>query len=74
MIEEITRALQNLGDITGREQAAYCIALRSLETLEKMAGDPATKILLPTEIVAQIHQMRQMVGTVVGQELFALRG
>jgi regulator of protease activity HflC (stomatin/prohibitin superfamily) len=74
VIEEITRALQNLGDITGREQAAYCIALRSLETLEKMAGDPATKILLPTEIVAQIHQMRQMVGTVVGQELFALRG
>lgn len=60
VIEEITAGFQSVG-IRDGIQAPYIIALRSLETLEKMAADPATKILLPYDVLHQIKDLRQVV-------------
>ena len=60
IIEEITAGFRNVG-IRDGIQAPYIIALRSLETLEKMAGDPATKILLPSDMMNRIRDLRQIV-------------
>ena len=60
IIEEITAGFRSVGVADGI-QAPYIIALRSLETLEKMAADPATKILLPYDMMNQIQGLRQVV-------------
>jgi regulator of protease activity HflC (stomatin/prohibitin superfamily) len=60
IIEEITAGFRSVGVADGI-QAPYIIALRSLETLEKMAADPATKILLPHDMMNQIQGLRQVV-------------
>jgi len=60
IIEEITAGFRSVGVADGI-QAPYIIALRSLETLEKMAADPATKILLPYDMMGQIQGLRQVV-------------
>lgn len=60
IIEEITAGFRSVG-VTDGIQVPYVIALRSLETLEKMAADPATKILLPTDMMNQLQGLRQIV-------------
>ena len=60
IIEEITAGFRSVGVRDG-VQVPYIIALRSLETLEKMAADPATKILLPNDVMNQIKDLRQVV-------------
>ena len=60
IIEEITAGFRSVG-VTDGIQAPYIIALRSLETLEKMAADPATKILLPNDMMNQLQGLRQIV-------------
>jgi regulator of protease activity HflC (stomatin/prohibitin superfamily) len=60
IIEEITAGFRSVG-VADSIQAPYIIALRSLETLEKMAADPATKILLPYDMMNQLQGLRQVV-------------
>ena len=60
IIEEITAGFRSVG-VTDGIQVPYIIALRSLETLEKMAADPATKILLPNDMMNQLQGMRQII-------------
>ena len=66
VIEEITKGFQIAGfqdmGVSGRDQICYLIALRALETLEKMAGDPATKILLPGDVSMQLQEIRRAIG------------
>jgi regulator of protease activity HflC (stomatin/prohibitin superfamily) len=66
VIEEITAGLQSING-SGRE-AVYVIALRTLDAMEKMAGDPATKILLSPEMFMQLRGLRDM----LSDNLFAL--
>jgi regulator of protease activity HflC (stomatin/prohibitin superfamily) len=61
VIEEIAASFQNVR--VGGPEVAYVIALRALETVEKMAGDPATKILLPPEMLMQLQDLRQAIGS-----------
>jgi len=67
VIEEIASSFQNIG-ASGKE-AVYVIALRALDTMEKMAGDPATKILLSPEMFMQLHDVREAISS---SDLFAL--
>jgi regulator of protease activity HflC (stomatin/prohibitin superfamily) len=60
IIERITEGFKGIGVSGGTLQLSYVIALRALETLEKMAGDPATKILLPSDVLAQLGHLRQV--------------
>jgi regulator of protease activity HflC (stomatin/prohibitin superfamily) len=60
VIEEITAGFHDM-NASGKE-AAYVFALRSLETLEKMAGDPATKVLLPQDMFIMLRELRHAVG------------
>jgi len=62
LIEQMAGPFRSL-DMSGRDTVAYVIALRSLETLEKMASDPATKILLPSDILAQLRELRSFLST-----------
>jgi len=64
IIEQITAGFRGM-NVTGREAACYLVALRSLEALESMAEDPATKILLPSDVTTQLRSLRQLVGDVV---------
>ncbi len=64
IIEQITAGFRGM-NIEGRETACYLIALRSLEALEHMAQDPATKILLPTDITMQLRALRQVIDEAV---------
>jgi regulator of protease activity HflC (stomatin/prohibitin superfamily) len=61
VIEEITAGFHDM-NASGKE-AAYVFALRSLETLEKMAGDPATKVLLPQDMFIMLRELRHAVGS-----------
>ena len=58
IIEKVTGAFRDVG-VTGTGQVGYVVALRTLETLEKMAADPATKVLLPNEILTQLTDVHQ---------------
>jgi regulator of protease activity HflC (stomatin/prohibitin superfamily) len=61
VIEEIAASLQSISG-TGKE-AAYVVALRALETIERMAGDPATKILLSPEMFMQLRDLKDTIGS-----------
>jgi regulator of protease activity HflC (stomatin/prohibitin superfamily) len=62
IIQRVTEGFRDVG-LDQNGQVAYVIALRALETLEKMAGDPATKILLPNDMLMQLRDLRQVVAT-----------
>ncbi len=59
IIQKVTEAFREVG-VTGSGQIGYVVALRTLETLEKMAADPATKILLPNEILSQLTDIHRL--------------
>lgn len=59
IIQRITEAFREVG-VSGPGQIGYVVALRALETLEKMAADPATKILLPNEILMQLTNVHSL--------------
>ncbi len=64
IIEQITAGFRGM-NVTGKETACYLIALRSLEAMESMAQDPATKILLPSDAMTQLRSLRQVIGDAV---------
>jgi regulator of protease activity HflC (stomatin/prohibitin superfamily) len=58
IIQRVTEGFREVGGLRDGQQVSYVIALRALETLEKMAGDPATKILLPNDVLLQLNELR----------------
>jgi regulator of protease activity HflC (stomatin/prohibitin superfamily) len=59
IIQRVAEGFDGVKGIRDGQQVSYVIALRALETLEKMAGDPATKILLPNDVLTQLGELRQ---------------
>lgn len=60
LVEQMAASFRNL-NLSGRDTAAYLLSLRFLETLEKMANDPATKILLPSDSLALIQRTKDSI-------------
>jgi len=67
LVEQMAASFRNL-DLSGRDTATYLLSLRFLETLEKMASDPATKILLPGDSISLIQRAKESIigNTVAG--------
>ncbi len=59
VIEEIAGSFQSIS-VSGKE-ASYVVAMRALEAIEKMAGDPVTKVLLPPEMFLQLRDLRKTI-------------
>jgi len=59
MIIAITGGFRQMG--TGNIPIPQFIALRFIEALEKMASDPATKILLPSDVLATLQSIRSAI-------------
>ncbi len=66
IIEEIVAGFHNVSN--GGPEAAYVVALRALETMEKMADDPATKVLLSPDVFTQLYSLREAIRS----DMFAL--
>ncbi len=60
LVEQMAATFRTL-NLSGRDTAAYLLSLRFLETLEKMASDPATKILLPNDSLALIQKTKESI-------------
>ena len=58
VIQRVTEGFRDVG-LEGPAQVSYIVALRALETLGKMASDPATKILLPNDVLLRLGEMQQ---------------
>lgn len=60
LVEQMAASFRNL-DLSGRDTATYLLSLRFLETLEKMASNPATKILLPGDSMSLIQRAKESI-------------
>ncbi len=60
LVEQMAASFRDL-NLSGRDTASYLLSLRFLETLEKMASDPATKILLPGDSLSLIQRAKESI-------------